>query len=468
MQNKKRVSNRLISNFLNTWKGISSPFSGKRLELSAYLHEDELPSLREKIQDCLDSKGGQVSARARAAELAKAYLGLNDEGKAKYLTLLADEFGVDHDQIRQSAETLFTDLGSTERWSAEQQLRKQLTPPYLTLLTQFNALPKGLKFLVDLRADLLKLKTEHPTLAPIEAELRTQLSSWFDIGFLDLKRIDWNAPASLLERLIAYEAVHRVKSWIDLHHRLADNRRCFAFFHPRMPDEPLIFVWVALVEELSDNVNTLLDTSQSEDIGDNDHTAIFYSISSTQKGLLGISLGDFLIKRVTDELRRELPQLKVFSTLSPIPGFSEWLKRKIDEDVDSVITPKHRESISSVSDQAIDRLLETPEWINDEPTAKAMQAILVPLAARYITNEKRNNTRALDSVAHFHLSNGALVEQINWRGDTSDHGIAQSYSMMVNYLYDLDQIEKNHEQYFEHGTIARSKIVDALYSSPDK
>ncbi len=467
MQNKKRVSNRLISNFLNTWKGISSPFSGKRLELSPYLHEDELPSLREKIQACLDSKGGQVSARARAAELGKAYIGLNDEGKEKYLILLAEEFGVDHDQIRQSAESLFADLGSTERWNAEQQLRKQLTPPYLTLLTQFNALPKGLKFLVDLRADLLKLKNKHPSLAPIESELRDQLSSWFDIGFLDLKRIDWNAPASLLERLIAYEAVHRVQSWIDLHHRLADNRRCFAFFHPRMPDEPLIFVWVALVEELSDNVNTLLDTSQSENIGDNDHTAIFYSISSTQQGLLGISLGDFLIKRVTDELRRELPQLNVFSTLSPIPGFSEWLMRTIADDADSVITPQNRESINALSDQSIEQLLETPEWIDEEPLATAMREILIPLAARYIMNEKRNNTRALDSVAHFHLSNGALVKQINWRADTSERGIAQSYSMMVNYLYDLDQIEKNHEQYFEHGSIARSKNVDALYTASD-
>lgn len=464
-QNTKRVSNRLISNLLNTWKGISSPFAGKRLELSAYLHEDELHPLREKIQGCLESKGGQVSARARAAELGKAYLELNEEGKGKYLSLLVDEFGVDHDQVRETAEALFSDLDPSARAQAEQKLRKQLTPPYLTLLTQFNALPKGLKFLVDMRSDLLKLKRENPDLAPIEAELRNQLSSWFDIGFLDLKRIDWNAPASLLEKLIAYEAVHRVESWIDLHHRLAENRRCFAFFHPRMPEEPLIFVWVALVEELSDNVDTLLDTSQSEDIEETDHTAIFYSITSTQKGLSGVSLGDFLIKRVTDELKRDLPQLTEFSTLSPIPGFSVWLNKQIETDQDSIFSSANHDSIAAVTDRKLEDLLATPDWLEDEAITGVMQALLKPLAARYIVDNKKGGNRALDAVAHFHLSNGALVERINWMGDTSKRGIAQSYTMMVNYLYDLNKIEENHEKYIENGSITKSKTVESLIQS---
>ncbi len=461
-QNSKRGSNRLISNLLNTWKGFSSPFSGKQLELSAYLHEDELTGLREKIQGCLDSKGGQVSARARAAELGQAYLELNEEGKCKYLKLLASEFGVDHDQVRETAEALFSDLDEDTRTKTEQKLRKQLTPPYLTLLTQFNALPKGLKFLVDMRRDLLKLKRDNPELAPIENELCNQLSSWFDIGFLDLKRIDWNAPASLLEKLIAYEAVHRVKSWIDLHHRLAENRRCFAFFHPRMPDEPLIFVWVALVSELSDNVYTLLDTSQAENIQESDRTAIFYSITSTQRGLSGVSLGDFLIKRVTDELRRELPQLNEFSTLSPIPGFSGWLKSSLESDPDSVISTAARSDIASVTERSIEDLLETVDWLEDAAIADKMQSLLKPLAANYIVKQKKDNSRALDAVTHFHLSNGALVERINWLGDTSERGISQSYTMMVNYLYDLKRIEENHEQYIENGTIVQSKGVESL------
>lgn len=454
----KRVSKRLISNFINTWKGLSSPFSGKRLELSPYLHDDEIAPLREKIQTCLASHGGQVSARARAAELGKAYLWLNDEGKRKYLSLLVKEFDVDHDVVRKTAETLFSDLDTATRSSTEHRLREQLTPPYLTLLTQFNALPKGLKFLVDMRRDLLTLKKEYPELAPIESELRKRLLSWFDIGFLDLKRIDWNAPAALLEKLIAYETVHTVKSWIDIHHRLAENRRCFAFFHPRMPDEPLAFVWVALVKDLSDNIEVLLDTDQSEVMEADDKTAVFYSITSAQDGLSGISLGAFLIKQVLDELRRELPQLSDFCTLSPIPGFADWLKQQIDNNPDSVLSISDRDKLAASTKKPFAQLVANPDWINNESINKAMEQILLPLATRYIIEEKTESGRAADSVAHFHLSNGALVERINWMGDTSANGIEQSFTIMINYRYDLDQIESNHEKYSAQGTIATSNL----------
>lgn len=461
-QNHKRVSNRLIKNLLGAWKGLASPFTGNRLELSAYLHENELDSLRDKIRECLDSKRGQVSARARAAELGKAYLGLNDEGKSKYLNLLATEFGVDHDLARVTAEKLFADLSDPDREVTEQLLRKQLTPPYLTLLTQFNALPNGLKFLVDMRGDLIRFAKETPALKGMESELKMQLGSWFDIGFLELRRIDWNAPASLLEKLIAYEAVHQVESWNDLHHRLAENRRCFAFFHPRMPDEPLIFVWVALVNNLSENVDTLLDINQSETITDDDDTAIFYSINSTQSGLNGVILGDFLIKRVTKVLRQELPQLIRFSTLSPIPGFAEWLSQQIKESPDTLFTESQRTQLSQHTEQSFEALLAEGEWYEDQGMTDIMRQVLLPLAARYLTEEKRNGHTALNSVAHFHLSNGANVERINWLGDTSARGKDQSYTMMVNYLYDPDSIEQNHEQYISHGTIAMSKEVASL------
>lgn len=462
-QINKRMSNRIIANLMGAWKGLSSPFSGTRLELSAYLHEDEIPPLREKIRDCLESKGGQVSARARAADLGKAYLNLNAEGKAKYLRILAREHSVDHDQVRITAESLFSDIPINERLSIERQLRDQLTPPYLTLLTQFNALPNGLKFLVDMRSDLIELKKDYPELAGIEEELRTQLSSWFDIGFLDLKRIDWNAPASLLEKLITYEAVHRVKSWHDLHHRLTDSRRCFAFFHPRMPDEPLIFVWVALVNELSDNVGALLDSSQTIAIKETDDTAIFYSITSTQNGLAGVSLGDYLIKRVTDELRRELPQLKIFSTLSPIPGFSKWLATQLHGSTEATIcSDEQRDKVAQHTDASVETLLEDHGWHDDQALASVLREILMPLAARYITEVKRPGQRAFDSVAHFHLSNGARVERINWYGDDSTRGKEDSHTLMVNYLYDLEDIESNHEQYVESGTIATSKAVADL------
>lgn len=462
-QNNKLVSGRLINNLLVAWKGLSIPFVGKRLELSPYLHENELAPLSEKISACLESRGGQASARARAAELGNAYVGMNDEGRRKYLQLLVEKFGLDHTAIRRTAEALFSDLDPTRRNEIETELRRQLTPPYLTLLTQFNALPQGVKFLVDMRNDLISFRREYPELEPMNQLLQEQLSSWFDIGFLDLRRIDWNAPASLLEKLIKYEAVHRIESWTDLRHRLAENRRCFAFFHPSMPDEPLIFVWVALVSELSDNVDELLDPNQSEQIDENTNTAIFYSITSTQRGLSGVSLGDFLIKRVVDELRQELPELKVFSTLSPIPGLSNWLENDWlqNSDEEPLLNEEDSEALAAATDLSFEKLLTTRDWLEDEKVCAALKRPLCVLAARYITQQKRGN-RALDAVAHFHLSNGAIVERINWLADTSERGKTQSYTLMVNYLYDLDRIESNHEDYIGNGIVVQSREVNQL------
>ncbi len=450
-----------LGNILSAWKGIGIPFAVKRLELSPYLHDDEVGPLREKINDCLDARGGEVSARARAAELGKAYLGLNDEGRLKFLKLLATEFDVDHDAVRTTAEALFTDLSASDRLKVEQRLRAKLKPPHLTLLTQFNALPQGIKFLVDLRADLLRFSADNPELGSIGAVLREQLSSWFDIGFLELREISWDAPASLLEKLIQYEAVHEITSWDDLRHRLAENRRCFAFFHPGMPDEPLIFIWVALVSELSDNVDVLLDTSQTLAEVENPSTAIFYSISSAQSGLSGVSLGNFLIKRVVSLLRQELPTLEVFSTLSPITGFSRWLKNELIEG-ESLISDEDKNQLLKVTDQSFTDTLGDANWLNDDAVKAAMSAPLCCLVARYLTTELPGRQRVTDSVAHFHLSNGARVERINWDADTSVRGRKQSYGLMVNYLYDLDEIDRNHEQYITNGTVATSKPVAAL------
>ncbi len=458
--NSKFMNNRLFSNILSAWKGVSTQFSGKRLELSPYLHADEIDPLRIKIADCLEGKGGEVSARARAAELGSAYLGLNDEGRHKYLKLLITDFDVDHDKVRTTAEALFTDLSNERRSQVEEALRQNLTPPYLKLLTQFNALPQGIKFLVDLRSDVMRLCKEHPELKPINERLHTQLCSWFDIGFLELQKIDWNAPASLLEKLIEYEAVHRVKSWVDLHHRLGENRRCFAFFHPRMPNEPLIFVWVALVDEISDNVTKLLDTTHQEITNDQPSTAIFYSISSAQKGLAGVSLGNFLIKRVVDELKRECPSLENFATLSPAPGFSKWLKARTAQPDAELFTDEEHKAISQQlvdTTYTLDELLNNTDWLADENICNAMRKPLQRLLAHYILTEKRNNGTAANSVAHFHLSNGAIFERVNWLADMSKHGISQSYGMMVNYLYDLKMIDDNHEQYIEHGVIAHAR-----------
>lgn len=438
---------------------MSTPFSGKRLELSPYLHADEIAPLKTKITACLEGKGGEVSARARAAELGGAYLSMNDEGRFKFLKLLTTDFSIDHNEIRQTAEALFTDLTQERRIEVEEQLRNCLTPPYQTLLTQFNALPQGIKFLVDFRFDVMRLSKEHPELSPINEVLHKQLRSWFDIGFLELKNINWNAPASLLAKLIEYEAVHRVESWDDLHHRLGQNRRCFAFFHPSMPEEPLIFIWVALRNEISSNVNNLLDTSHQEQEIDNPSTAIFYSISSAQKGLAGVSLGNFLIKRVVDELKKECPSLVNFATLSPVPGFTAWLKRLAAQDDSELLTKEELESLKLTTDKTFNELIEDTVWLSDEKICAVMKEPMQRVLAKYIVKEKKGNGNASNPVAQFHLSNGAIFERINWMGDLSEHGITQSFGMMINYLYDLNVIDKNHEQYIEHGDIAQSKQI---------
>jgi malonyl-CoA decarboxylase len=283
------------------------------------------------------------------------------------------------------------------------------------------------------------LAKQDPTFAALEQDLRSLLASWFDIGFLELQRITWESPAALLEKLISYEAVHTIQSWADLKNRLEADRRCFAFFHPRMPHEPLIFVEVALVDGIAANVQKLLDEhAPLTDPGSAD-SAIFYSISNCQKGLAGISFGNFLIKRVADELKGELPKLRNFATLSPIPGFRKWLDRQGED-----IEPRLAE------------ILSNPEWHLDEALAKEAREPLSRLCAKYLLLEKDRRGRALDPVAHFHLSNGARVERLNWLGDTSPNGLRQSAGMMVNYLYKLADVEANHEAYTGEGRLAAS------------
>jgi len=277
-----------------------------------------------------------------------------------------------------------------------------------------------------------------------------------------LRQIDWNAPASLLEKLIEYEAVHRVQSWDDLHHRLGKNRRCFAFIHPSMPGEPLIFVWVALVDEISDEITTVLDISQPEISNEQPTTAVFYSITSTQQGLAGVSLGNYLIKRVVDELKNDLPSLETFATLSPVPGFSTWLKDQSADTLTEAIESEDQKAILSTCDKSFEQLIDNDTWLDDEPLQSAMQEPMQRLLAKYIATEKRKNGSAVNSVAHFHLSNGAIFERINWLADLSERGRSQSYGMMVNYLYDLSVIDENHEQYIEHGVLPQSKNIQKI------
>jgi malonyl-CoA decarboxylase len=443
------------------WRDIASRGAIGSAMPKPQLSRDDAERLRQRLRDCLDARGGAVAARARAADLGRIYLALNATGRERFLYMLASEFDIDRAAVDHLAQRLLM-AERDERPAVERSLRDALEPPRLKLLTQFNALPEGVKFLVDLRAELMTLSRDNPVLSSLEDDLKHLLASWFDVGFLDLQRITWDTPASLLERLARYEAVHRVRNWADMKNRLDPDRRCFAYFHPRMPDEPLIFVEVALVKGLADNVQALLD--QAAPLGDPDaaDTAIFYSISNCQKGLSGISFGDFLIKRVADRLHAELPHLKTFATLSPVPGFRAWLERQMAKG-DELLTEAEREALpAALAQEPLERLLARPRWHEDGALTDSLRAPMTRLAALYLLNEKRGSGTVADSVAHFHLTNGARMEQLDWLADTSANGLKQSYGMMINYLYRLPDIEQNHETYVTEHHIVASPAIQRL------
>ena len=430
------------------------------------LPDAALGHLREQIDACLAGRGGEVSARSQAAELGELYLGLNETGRGRFLGLLASDYGVDRSALDAALEALQGASGEADRLTAQGRLRDALVAPRVRLMTQFNALPEGVKFLVDLRDDLLRMANQAPALRAVEQDLKQLLISWFDVGFLELRRITWNAPAAQLEKLIAYEAVHEIRSWDDLKNRLDSDRRCYAFFHPRMPDEPLIFIEVALVTGMASNIQALLDEDAPADDPHKADTAIFYSISNAQKGLVGVNFGGFLIKRVVDDLARDFPGIRAFATLSPVPGFRGWLDARLAARDGMLLTPAEDEALAALTAEAdgasaLTALLARPTWPSEPDTVKAVRAPLTRACAQYLLHAK-SGLRALDPVANFHLSNGARVERINWLANRSANGIAQSAGTMVNYLYKLGDIETNHENYRGDGLISASAEVRNL------
>ena len=456
--------------------------AGLKTEVRPNLGIPELDQLREQIDACLDGRGGEVSARARAAELGQTYLTLSDKGRRRFLQVLAKDYDVDGDEVDKAIEARRESASAEEKAAADEILRNALQSRRTHLLSKFTDLDLGVKFLVDMRGETRRLMREHPELKALDQDLLRMLSAWFDVGFLELRRITWDTSAALLEKLIAYESVHAIQSWQDLKHRLADDRRCFAFFHPNMPDEPLIFVEVALVNGIADDVLILLDENLPEQDPATADTAIFYSISNCQPGLAGVSFGNFLIKRVVGALSETLPNLKTFATLSPIPGFNRWLVGASEKDAEGLFGDDAQwlaEQFDATNPaDALVRLINAPEtWMSglqqdsgnvtalvsrsQQETEERMSKLLRRLCATYLTNEKRG-ARALDPVAHFHLSNGARVEQINWGGDRSANGLGQSTGMMVNYLYKLRDIEKNHEAYSTSGRVTTSAAVKKL------
>ena len=468
------LSHRTLEYLRRGWSGITE---AARVRLTGNVRED-LPQedqwrLAKQIDECLEGAGGDVSQRARAADVGRTYLALNAEGRRHFLELLAREYGVPEDKLSGAVEAwrnLYPDGDQLRRREAEAELCNLLKSPRIRLLSQFNTLPEGVKFLVDMRAELIPLARQTPQLRPLENDLKQLLASWFDVGFLELKSITWDAPASLLEKLAQYEAVHAVRNWSDIKNRLAADRRCFAFFHHQMPDEPIIYVWVALVQGISDNVKVLLDARHREvEEPTEADTAIFYSISNAQAGLSGISFGNFLIKRVVDALATDLENLKTFATLSPIPGFCSWLKQRVAEEGMGLLLPSEKKALESVLEKPLEQQFpamcqDQSLWYRNHDREEAMRGPLMRLCAIYLGEAKRG-LRALDPVAHFHLSNGASMERINWLADTTSKGFKQSAGMMINYLYKSRKIEKNHEAYSSEGKIRKSSEFKDLLRS---
>ncbi len=449
--------------------GATSLTSRGSLDISPDLPDDDLARLQQQIDASLSGRGGEASARSNASDLARCYLDLNAEGRLRFMQLLNDEYGIEPAHLNTTMDAVRETSDDPAAYAkAITALRGQLESPRMKLFRQFNGLEHGIKFLVDLRADLIGLLRDNPELRPLDADLKYLLSTWFDAGFLVLHRITWAAPADLLEKLIAYEAVHEIRSWNDMKNRLESDRRFFAFFHPSMPDEPLIFVEVALVNGIARNVQTLLDESAPIKDPEEADTAIFYSISNAQRGLSGVSFGDFLIKQVVERLSARLPNVKTFATLSPIPGFRRWLDGRIAEGAD-LLNHEQEDALRAVAGDipedasVLQSILDRTNWHLDPAIADTMEPIMTHLVAGYLLYQRREPTgTALDSVAHFHLSNGARVESINWLGDMSPKGFAQSAGMMVNYLYDKTLIEQNHEAYVSGSEIPASSTVRNL------
>src|SRR6201988_4881773 len=399
-----------------------------------------------ELCEALLSGRGEASGTAMAREVLDRYHHLDPAGRLSFFQTLARDFGPDRARLLQAIEAWRK--GSDDGEASELHFASE--PRRQELIRRLNRAPGGTSELVAMRADLLNLMDSDKDLAALDRDIVHLLASWFNRGFLVLRRIDWSTPANILEQIIRYEAVHEIRDWNDLRRRIDPaDRRCYAFFHPAMRDVPLIFVEVALTETIPGAIAPLLAEQREPVAVERARTAVFYSISNTQRGLGGISFGSFLIKQVVEELRRELPKLDTFVTLSPVPNFMQWLK----EGKDVPCTEDDRKLFEN---------LDKPDWFENAELPAQLRAVLEPLAAHYFLKARTTKGRLIDSVARFHLGNGARLERINWLGDLSPKGLRESAGIMVNYLYRLEDIEKNHEAYANQGEIAASSSVKKL------
>jgi malonyl-CoA decarboxylase len=442
------VNTSFFSEMLQSIADRSRAFLRERREPA----RDRSDGLIELCEELLSGRG-EASGVALAHEILADYAGLTTGPRIAFFEALARTFGHDPDRI----DAAIAAWRQSPSAAAAGELNRASEPRRLELFRRLNLAPAGTAALVRMRAQLLDAMDHRDDLGAIDNDFIHLFSSWFNRGFLVLRRIDWSTPALILEKIIRYEAVHQIRDWEDLRRRIdLPDRRCYAFFHPALVDEPLIFVEVALTREIPGAIAPILADKREVIDPARAGTAVFYSITSSQRGLAGVSFGNFLIKQVVEEVSREMPRISNFVTLSPAPNFAEWLKRERANAASLALDDEDRQALAA---------LDRPDWWRDQALAATLREPLVRAAAWYFLRARNGRGVPLDAVARFHLGNGARLEQLDWLGDTSERALAQSYGLMVNYLYDLDYIEQNHEAYAQQHAVVAAGAVSRLVRS---
>jgi malonyl-CoA decarboxylase len=407
-----------------------------------------------ELCEALLSGRGEASGVALANEILANYAALTTGPRIAFFEVLAKTFG--HDPARiDAAIAAWRQAPSSD---TANELHRATEPRRLELFRRLNLAPGGTAALVRMREQLIDALDHRDDLAVVDADFVHLFSSWFNRGFLVLRRIDWSTPASILEKIIRYEGVHKIRDWDDLRRRIdPPDRRCYAFFHPALVDEPLIFVEVALTREIPAAIAPILSDKREAVVPERANTAVFYSITNCQRGLAGVTFGHFLIKQVVEEVSREIPRISSFVTLSPAPNFAEWLKRERGNAASPALDEEDRAALDA---------LDRANWWRQPDLVETIRAPLLRAAAWYYVRARNGRGLPVDAVARFHLGNGARLERLDWPADTSDHALGQSYGLMVNYLYDLDYIEENHEAYAQQHAVVAAGAVTRLLRSP--
>jgi malonyl-CoA decarboxylase len=407
-----------------------------------------------ELCEALLSGRGEASGVALADQILADYAELTIGPRIAFFEALATTFGHDGARIDEAIAA----WRSAPSAATAAELHRASEPRRLELFRRLNLAPRGTAALVRMREQLLGVMDHRDDLAVVDNDFIHLFSSWFNRGFLVLRRIDWSTPAAILEKIIRYEAVHQIRDWDDLRRRIdLPDRRCYAFFHPALVDEPLIFVEVALTREMPNAIAPILADKREVVDPARATTAVFYSITNCQRGLTGVTFGHFLIKQVVEEVSREMPRITTFVTLSPAPNFAQWLHRERANEASPALDADDRTTLAA---------LDGVDWWRDPEVVEAVREPLVRAAAWYYLRGRNSRGLLLDSVARFHLGNGARLERINWPADASERAVQQSCGLMVNYLYDLDYIEQNHEAYAQQHAVVASSAVTRLVRAP--